>query len=488
MWSGLWKNLKNFKIEFLIFSFSIVLNLSALSLFWAELPEASSSGWGQVISAYSFYRKNDLSHVYYEISVRQHVIEKMRLLEIAKTPSIHDTPWYGFMLGLIWKCIGTPSLIYIQIVQIILFSLIALVLWRIILLCFENPVIQAAVMLGFFFYLPLVRMNVIPGRDVWSFYASIVLLYALIEVLYRPKKNNRYMILAPVFFGICQLFRPNVLFLLITLFISAFGIAFFWHKEKIKHLFRTMLLWMICNIVVFWVPFLVFNKITYNRWFVSYSGHALVQAFSTVENPWGFSFSDEATHNFIANRYPGVIYATPEYGDAGIKIFKSLFQKYPLLYIKAFLKSLRQAFFENMPGHIYLSIRYKEYDQIKGFEKIKNIVREKGFFELFFFIIHHYFVKNIQWLGYCGFALALLFKKTRRIAFLCFFGVVCGVVGLLFSHCESRYVIPFYWPFGLFAGYFLGIVLGYFLSFYRLKIRLLWNTFSGGSVGAILKK
>src|SRR3989338_3034676 len=256
----------------LVFISGFCVNLAMLFVFWGDLAGFSVHSVRPVEYGYSIYKKNSIALNYYHMPDMQRSIEQINLRDTPVPPSRQDTIGYGVILGLLWKIFNKPSMFYIQFIQMVVYSLSSVLLWR-ILLVYLSFITSFVCMIGFFLYTPLVYMNIVPIRDIWAFYGGIVLLYTFVQLLFRDEYGFKKVFIGGAIFAFCQFIRPTIFLQLFTVSIVALLISFLWYPEKKRKLLKMVGVCFLTNGLFFWIPIISFNKYSYNRFFVSVSGH-----------------------------------------------------------------------------------------------------------------------------------------------------------------------------------------------------------------------
>lgn len=363
--------------------------------------------------------------------------------------AITDTVGYGVLLGLIWKLTGSLRYRDVQFVQIGMLSLLMLLIYGLAMMLFGNVIYARCVSLCFLFFFPLMSLNVQVLRDIWAYYGVLVLLFFLMYY-FVGKKSLWYVCCAAVFFSLCQWIRPTIALALITL-PAVFGIATLFGKFTAQRFFKAFTLVFIVNVCVFWLPFMVYNKIAYDRYLVGPVGQDLIEGLGEFPNRWGYQLSDSAFITIITEKYhPNKPHGTPEFDDYGIIEFKKAYAQDPWFYFSTLVRRIPQIIFPALPFIFHDVSSYEHMQTITD-----KIVHSFSSIDLFIdFICRHIFVRLLLLIGYIGMLYMLKDRQWFALALL-FFGVMCIGYGKFPSHIEYRYLTPFYWPIIFFASYAL---------------------------------
>lgn len=360
---------------------------------------------------------------------------------------INDTIGYGIILGLLWKLTHSFKFMDVQILQIIIFSLLMLLLYRIMFILSGSAAIAFACCIAQFFYFPILAMNVQPVRDIWAYYGLIILLYGILTYFFEQRS---WWILAvcSIGFSVCQFIRPSVFLALLTMLcvIAVYGMV---QRAYLKRSMIIVVTALVFNVMCFWMPFMTYNKINYDRYFVGPVGLDLLEGLGEFENPWGYKLSDEWAGQFIEKKYE-VKSGTPEFDDACKKEFMHALDGNKSLYFMNIARRIPQLIVPGLPWIYQAQSPYG--DALSLSEKIQKIFSSWNFF--LDFLMRHIYIRLLLVLGYLGMFVALAQRRYFMLSIM-LIGVLCGGLGKLPSHIEYRYLVPYYWVFALFAGYFI---------------------------------
>lgn len=360
---------------------------------------------------------------------------------------VNDTIGYGVILGLLWKLTGTYKFFHVQLLQIILFALLMPLAFACARILFGSAQIAWWCVVAQLFFFPLLAMNMQPVRDIWAYYGVLLLLYGLLSYIFENK--SRYVLLAcAIGFSICQWARPAVLpaFVLVCGVLAAYGL---YAQKYRKRVFFACATFVMTTMFCFWFPFMTYNKINYDRYFVGPVGQDLLEGMGEFENPWGFQLSDQFVNEYISKKY-GSVYGTPQFDDDAKKEFMFAYQQKPAMFYTNIFRRVPQLLLPGLPWIYYENSPYGEH--LNWREKLKKIF---GDWRLFFdFLVRHVYIRLFLLLGYLGIIAAVIQKRYFAVALL-LIGIMVGGWGKLPSHIEYRYLVPFYWVFAWFVGYAL---------------------------------
>lgn len=357
----------------------------------------------------------------------------------------NDTIGYGLVLGLLWKITHSYSFKDVQWLQIAIYSLLMILLYQIAFLLFGSAQIAFSACLAHLLFFPLIAMNVQPVRDVWAYYGVVILVYGMLHYLFNKGSLWRLLVCA-LGFSVCQFIRPSVFLALLTMSFVFFMYGLV-HRALIKNVtFMIASLWCV-NVLCFWVPFMVYNKITYNRYFVGPVGLDLLEGLGEFPNRWGYKLDDIWASDYICTKYK-VLPGTPEFDDKAQQEFNQAFKQEPLTYVLNIFKRLPGLVLPGLPWIFYTVSPYAGASLWQ--EKLQSIMHSKDL--MIDFLLRHIYIRLYLFLGYLG-AIMLLMQRRYFLVALLFGGILLGGLGKLPSHIEYRYVVPYYWVFGLCAAY-----------------------------------
>lgn len=447
----------------LLLAAAFLLNLVFLFFYNPEIYYTMTQLHGQL--GYNFYRTNTLTlNPAITSAVQDLQQEHDRLVDFDQFRDqqwprsnevfpVHDPIGYGVLLGLLWKLTGSLKFRDVQVLQIMLFIIALCMLYHSIFLLYGSlgfAVLASSLLLCF---LPIVVMNIQPARDIWSFYAMVVLWYLTIK-MWQSTATTSFVLLAGIFFAWCQWMRPTLVtaLMVFTVLNIIYGCV---HRDKIKAIVRTFCLLWCMNILFFWLPFALYNQYAYQRYFVSPCGQNLLEGLGEFENPWGYQLSDPWIADYIFKKY-GYAHGTAAFDDAAKKEFWQAVGQQPFFYIKTLIKRLPQVF---LPPLQWLMLKQSPYiNYATRQDKIKALLRSPSLW--LDFVLRWLYIKLFLLLGYIGFYYMLRDKRFWELLLLGAV-IVCGWATFP-SHIECRYLVPFYWPFALGVAYFI---------YYYLSIR-----------------
>lgn len=371
--------------------------------------------------------------------------------------TIQDTIGYGVLLGGLWSLTGSFKYFDVQILQFIMMCIIVWFYYSLILQLSASRSIAYWSLGLLAFYAPLLHLNSQPHRDVWGFYGITILLWTFVSVIARSR-SWWWGIPGGTFFVLCQWFRPTIIVGLLGITLAAVIARFLVERRTWLMGLKILALFWILNGVLFWIPFMFYNKHAYGRFWVMSSGEALIAAFKVSDSPCGrYKLDDERLGEWISSKI-GAGYGTLEFDDYLKERFYRMYHKYPFAYWRQVATNFMILIFPTLdwfdPGKLFHPL-----PKMSGFWKRLDLMIERvrcnpwyGLMELTARILAR-LIRTIGMLIFplacLGLLIALWQGRFQLVLFL-FLGGVLPAFGLVTSHIEPRYIIPyyaFYFPF-----------------------------------------
>jgi hypothetical protein len=367
-------------------------------------------------------------------------------------PPVGETLGYPILASTVWRLTGVPSLLYMKIINIIIFSLISILLFRINIFFVKEPWMAFICSLGVVAFPPLLYVNIIWFRDIFQYFGIIFFLYFFIYFV-SSKKGNKFLYLGIFTCILCQWIRASLFSSFFILSCLAFIFGLYRYFDNKKTLYFLKFFW-ISNILLFWVPFMTFNKVTYNTYFVAPTEEAL---FCSLCSPYPLPNGDMLK----AEDYPDYTNEQVRIGKLDPKIsfyerydilYKDICKKYPYRKIECLIYRIKEIAFGNIQWRpLDLSTSFSLYRYIENFNFGRVSIKDLP--ELFL----HSYIPFMRLFGWIGIMIAIYRKKYFMVSML-LIGVVYSSGYMLLSHIEDRIIAVHAWPFGLFAFYSFGII------------------------------
>jgi hypothetical protein len=362
---------------------------------------------------------------------------------------VTDTIGYGVLLGGLWTVTGSLQYGDAQILQGVMYVIILFVLYHTLAMLFGSARFAFLACLVHLAFLPLVSLNAQPLRDIWAYYATVVLVYAVTAVYCKGLSFPRLLACA-VFFALCTNLRPTTPAALGLVSVVAAGHGL--RQRELGKTVRLLATFWLTSIVLFWIPFMAYNKMAHDRWFVGATGMGLLEgAIGDRDNPWGYKANDEWYIGFMKEKY-GLVQGTPECEEKGTALYLQAFKENPWFILESIVRRIPQFMFP--PFHWIFSADTPEiYQGLSLWEKIKRFVEYPSWQALLDYVLPKFYRYVFMTAGYLGMAV-MLFKR-QYFQFFLLGSVALSGWHFIFSHMNVRYVLTFYWPFSVFVAYLL---------------------------------
>ena len=395
------------------------------------------------ISAYNFFKHNTL-FTWYE----RDLCWKDGLIH-SKVPNsgavigqhpVTETIGFAVIVGLLWKITGSPSIYHIQLLAIILFALSFLFLYEIAFLLFNSHIVALLTCISNLLFFPLTYTAIQGRNDIWTYFGIVLLLF----IVAKHKKQTHFvgLFLWGIVIALLQWVRSALMF-------PVFGVIFLlimldFLTEKNGH-YRSLIFGLfLSNILFFWAPFFIVNKIYYGRYFVGPLGLLLLVGLGEFPNKWGIVCKD----SWVMDRISFSL-GTVDFDDEAKALFFKFFKEDPLFFLSNIFRRCVNLLFWNFTWFDYDPALYNYSTHI--IDKIKLLIASPVV--LFDFIFRALYVRVYFLLGYCGIVLALMKKYYFEVLLL----MTCmwSIPMVLLSHIEDRYVVVHFWIISFFVAFYL---------------------------------
>jgi hypothetical protein len=369
-----------------------------------------------------------------------------------------DTPGYGIILGLLWSC--TRSFCYhdIQIAQILLFSLLMFLIYGLALFLFQNVRTAFVIGLCHLSFLPIMYQNVQALRDIWAYYALVVLLWSL-AAYYKRVISLPFFAGGIALFSCLELIRPSSLYSFIIAVLFCMGAGFLQKNER-SCWWKAAGVMVCTNALFFWTPYVTYNQIAYGRSIVSSWGLLLLEGLGERENQWGFQLNDEWAGKYLKAKY-NVSYGTVAFADKAKEEFFKALKENPSHFIISILRRLPTMLLPPLSWtNHFLSPEKKQYRSWwdKVCDKFSEATRSR---EAFYDAFGLYLAPRLFFLFFILGYLGLFFMLARGEYFAALLLILVGILPAyhcIVSHIEYRYIVMFYAFFSFGVGYLMVIM------------------------------
>lgn len=450
-------------------SSALVLSCSFLFLEWknpATHQEKIGTGHAWLGQAYNFY-KYGISNVVGNVSIRSasfRMYDKAMLPPQFNTVSIYDPIFYSAFCASLWRILGAPSWWPLKILNIILFSFLTILLFKALSILFVDKKKALVSTFGVLMFFPLAYTNLAIPRDVHHYYFFVIFLYFALTYIFQ-KKSIGFLFLGALGIVFCQWVRPPILssFVVLSLLIILWGQIESKYKEK---MYASLSVFWLTSIFLFWIPFCLFNKITYNKYFLSALGENMLSSLYGVPYPDG-DVQEHSVGQFVERKVGHKMNCgSIESDNVCMNLYKEYATRYPFHILKCMLIRVRQMLWYDLSWRNYNP--YKVTTSTSRWFKLKLALTSPSMFFEFFARIY---IRLLLVFGYIGMIIAY-YRREYKILIFMIFGVILSSGYSWLFHIEDRVLAVHNWPFGLFAGYFLSFCYEFLILFIKNKNRI----------------
>jgi hypothetical protein len=292
-------------------------------------------------------------------------------------------------------------------------------------------------------------------RDIWPYYSAVILCYSILY--YLRDKSLKIPIIGGIFIALFQFMRPPTFMLILTS--SFFLILYAIFSKKFLPVIKLLLTIAITNILFFWLPFMTYNKIAYDRYIVGPTGINLIQGLGEFPNKWGYKLSDGWFANYMNTNHKNL--NNIERDDKARELFFKAIKEDPQYYLSCLFRRIPRLILPGLPSFNYqdtkeIYLLYVTGTPVK--ELVNMVVREPII--LIDFIARHIYIGLFLFFAYLGMLLALIRRRFFELFFI-YIGVISASYTVIFAHTDHRYLIPYYAFFAIFVGYFFAQTIGW---------------------------
>ena len=428
-----------------IFSLAFVLRLLVLLAFPHATPSAAMSvNLGlvarNIMHGQGIYQPADK----FVQQVNQRIKQQGRLIDIADLPESPDKsptpfvlrmPGYPLFLAGVWKLTGTQRFFPVQLLQVFIDSMAAVLLFFIVCTLLPRPWPLLAGLI-YAVHWPAIRSSVFPLPDAWMSFLTFAILLVSLRIVRNPKASWKQGLLLAGTILPAMYMRPNALLLCFVLAIPCLVL--------LKRVAWRPWVLAIFLCVLGITPWCWRNYQAFDRFIPSTTGmwQAIWECMGEVENPFGAVLDDVKTFEQVRAEGWDVRYGTPEYDDVLKQKALPVLKQHPLWYGKLVLKRLTQAFF--MPqfdlalGDYFPASVYAYYHQEHG-GTIWDYARQHPFFFILKLAARAWEVL-LSVLGLLGIYLARRRWRMQLPAFILLFYYMTTIS--LVHSIEARYILP----------------------------------------------
>lgn len=401
-------------------------------------------------TAYAIYKHNSFFYIYDAgLYFKNGLLQQNK--ESSKTPVgkhlVTESIGFSVLMGLIWKIMGSPNILWIQLLSILLFLFFMLFIYQIGYFLLKTEKLAVLSSLSFLFFFPLIFYVGQGRKDIFAFFGIVVLLFTMLRVAFQSK-NLKEAFIGGVFIALFQWVRPTIVAVVFACS-GIFVLYFFIKKNKLfLHLAGVIFL---TNIIFFWIPFCSYNQYYYHRPMVGTLGLELLESLGEFPNKWGCDSTDTWARNFTyKHKNPSYQYGTPEHDDIQQELFWEIFNDNPWYYFKCVFKRIQKLLFLNFSWFEYDDSLYQGRISFKD-----RFLLSLSSWRVALDFFPRAFYMRIYWmLAYIGILFAFMRKKYFMLTLL-IGGVMAPMPLVILSHIEDRYVLVHFWVLSFFVAYAL---------------------------------
>lgn len=381
--------------------------------------------------------------------------------------SIYDPIFYASFCAFLWKIIGGPSLWSLKILNIIIFSLILVWLYRALEILFDDKRKAFIGSLGVLLYFPLLYTNILTPRDAHHYYSFVIFLYFVLSYVFK-NKDFKFLFLGALLFVFCQWVRPPLLssFVVLTCLMMVWS-----YREPLlrKRIHAALSVFWLVSILCFWFPFCIFNKITYDKYFLSALGENMLSSLYGTPLPNGDALEHSMGQFVLRKTGHLMLCGQIKSDDICMDLYKEYVVQFPFHAIKCMVIRLKQMLWYDLP--------WREYDpymvttETSRWFKFQLMLASPLLFLEFFARLY---IRILLILGYLGITLAFIRKEYALLVFLIIGVVLSSGYSWLF-HIEDRVLAVHNWPFGIFAAYWIACVYEFILCWVQKRSTWTWH-------------
>lgn len=352
-------------------------------------------------------------------------------------PHLADTWGYAVLLGIIWKITGSSRLVFMEIFQSFIDTLMVFLIIYIAEFVFRDR--KKALIAGFLysFFPSCLFLSAVPNRTVFAGWALILSTFFYIKFL----ENERlaWALVSGVIIGLFSWVRP-------TAFLFPIGLSFhyFIFRKNLKNTFKVLSSMFASVLFIFSIPFSFVYKYYTGSYNYLNQGAALWEGLGEYPNPYSFKCDDdEAYKRALELGYSGERW-TPEFNKLLGREARRVIIEHPLFYLKVLLRRTVDSLVlkhTTLPFYSYFEkfdwfIPYHRHKKEGGNPITYLFKHPLSFFILIFLKIPVILVNLLGLLG------LWIYRKNFSYVLLPFFIWLYNFGIVLPVHIEGRYLFP----------------------------------------------
>ncbi len=243
-------------------------------------------------------------------------------------PEILEPVGEAVVLAGLWKLTGSERFLPDQILRLLVDSLMALVVYRIVMLLFKRRRAALVAAALYAVYPPIAFQVSNPFLDIWGVDFTIAIVAIFLEAI-NSRHRWRWLILCGVVASLGSYFRPGVLALPAALALATIAIAG-WRDA----LFRGLSITAVAAVLL--VPWIVRNYDDFNAFIPTRSGfgQTLWECLGEEPNDFGAVVNDAVTYEQVHRVYPKARFESAAYDAILMRWGIRAIEHHPLFYLK----------------------------------------------------------------------------------------------------------------------------------------------------------
>jgi 4-amino-4-deoxy-L-arabinose transferase-like glycosyltransferase len=242
-------------------------------------------------------------------------------------PYVQEEVGTGLMLAGVWELTGSERYLYGEILQIIVDSLMALLVYRIASLLFRRPRAALVASAVYAVFPPIAEHAAIVTPDIWAVDFTIAIVATYLEALCSSQHRLRWLLVCGATLGAGMYFRPNLLALPVALALASAS-----RHDWRRHLRYAVGVSAVAVLVV--SPWAVINYEHFHRFIPTRTGLGVTLwiGLSEIHNDYGVNGNEAVIREEVHKARPDLLYNSPEYDDYLREKALHLIEDHPLYY------------------------------------------------------------------------------------------------------------------------------------------------------------
>ena len=356
-------------------------------------------------------------------------------------PEIVEPVGAAVLLAGLWEITGSEHYLQLQIVQILIDALMALLVYRIAMRLFERPGAAVLAAVLYILYPPIAWQSTLPSLDIWAVDFTIAILALYLEAISAPRPW-RWLLACGMTAGVAAYFRPTLLVLPAALaLVTLPGIG--WRDALRRGFLTTMVA------AVFLIPWVIRN---YNEFHVFIPlrgglGETLWDGLGESHNNFGATENLYTTAAEVKRLHPELVYESPAWDSLLTHWSVDAIKRHPGYYLAGVARrTARSTFLLYDSGWMHRGTKLP-FTYPAGSGSGSLALRARGGSSLLGFVVDHPLDTAQDALQSLVFLLAMLalglsWRGRRRRHAVMLMVLLLALAPYLLIHVEPRYLLP----------------------------------------------